>query len=136
MFRLFGIHLYCSMTNFLTSSSDLPARTCAWIEDRQNPTQQSWSNNFNAPFAAMNTDFGLITRVFDSTTERPVVVVSGIAAYGTIAAGEFLTNEKYMQMVAAKAPKGWERRNVQVVFSTSVINGNSGPPEILATHFW
>jgi hypothetical protein len=108
----------------------------AWIEDRQNPSQQSWTNNFRAPFAAMNQDFGMIARFFDPTIERQVVIVSGIAAYGTIAAGEFLTNEKYMRLVASQAPKGWERKNIQAVFSTRVINGNSGPPEILATHFW
>ena len=108
----------------------------AWIEDRANPSQQSWSNDFSAPFAAMNRDFGVIARVLDPTTERPIVIVSGIAAYGTVAAGEFVTNEKYMQMIAAKAPKGWERKNIEVVFATRVINANSGPPEILAMHFW
>jgi len=84
----------------------------------------------------MNRDFGVIARVLDPTTERPIVIVSGIAAYGTVAAGEFVTNEKYMQMIAAKAPKGWERKNIEVVFATRVINANSGPPEILAMHFW
>jgi hypothetical protein len=108
----------------------------AWIEDQQNPSQRAWTTDFNAPFSSFDEDYGIITRVRDTSTEQITVIASGIAAYGTIAAGEFLTNEKYMKMVADRAPKGWDRKNVQVVFSTRVINGNSGPPHILATHFW
>src|SRR5205085_9396049 len=107
-----------------------------WIEDQQNPSQKSWGTDVDAPFSSFAEDYGIITRVKDSSTEQLTVIVSGIAAYATIAAGEFVTNEKYMQMVADRAPKGWSRKNVQVVFSTRVINGNSGPPKILATHFW
>jgi hypothetical protein len=108
----------------------------AWIEDQQNLSQQSWATEFNAPFSSFDQDYGIITRVKDTSTEQMTVIASGIAAYGTIAAGEFLTNEKYMKMVGDRAPKGWERKNMQVVFSTRVINGNSGPPRILATYFW
>jgi hypothetical protein len=106
------------------------------IEDGQNPSRRDWVTNFDAPFSTFDQDYGIITRVVDPSTERVLVVASGIAAYGTIAAGEFLTSEKYMRMIAERAPAGWERGNLQVVFSTRVINGNSGPPRILATHFW
>jgi hypothetical protein len=107
-----------------------------WIQDQENPTQQNWHGYFNAPYSGFLTDYGMITRVIDQSTEKTVVIASGIAAYGTMAAGEFLTSEKYMQMVASRAPKGWGRKNLQVVFSTEVIGGNAGPPRILATHFW
>jgi hypothetical protein len=107
-----------------------------WIQDQQNPEQQNWQGHFNTPYSGFLTDYGLITRVLDQSTEKTVVIASGLAAYGTMAAGEFLTSEKYMRMVADRAPRGWEHRNVQVVFSTEVIGGNAGPPRILATHFW
>ena len=69
-------------------------------------------------------------------TERIVVVASGIAAYGTIAAGEFLTNPKYVELVAQRAPAHWERGNLEVVFSAGIVEGVTGPPQPLATHFW
>jgi len=107
-----------------------------WIQDRWHPERKDWGTSFVAPFSTFDKDYGVITRVMDPTTERMMVIASGIASYGTIAAGEFLTSDKYLQMVARRAPAGWERKNLQVVFSTNVINGNSGPPQILDTWFW
>jgi hypothetical protein len=107
-----------------------------WIEDQQNPTQRNWQGYLNAPYSGFLTDYGLITRVMDQSTEKMVVIASGIAAYGTMAAGELLTSEKYMKMIAARAPRGWGGKNLQIVFSTEVIGGNAGPPHILATYFW
>jgi hypothetical protein len=107
-----------------------------WIQDQQNPAQQNWQGHLNAPYSGFLTDYGLITRVMDQSTEKTVVIASGMAAYGTMAAGEFLTSERYMKMVTDRAPKGWDRKNLQVVFSTEVIGGNAGPPRILATYFW
>lgn len=109
-------------------------RGVGWIEDTQKPSQRTWSVHFKAPFSTFDKDYGVITRVKDPTTEQMIVIASGIASYGTIAAGEFLANEDYLRMVAERAPKGWEHKNVQVVFSTDVINGNSGPPQIVASY--
>jgi hypothetical protein len=39
-------------------------------------------------------------------------------------------------MIAERAPSGWEKKSVQVVFATKVFNGNAGPPRILAIHVW
>ena len=64
------------------------------------------------------------------------VVVAGMGKDGTSAAGEFVTDPRYLQMLADRAPKGWERKNLQVVLNTEVINGNVGPPRIVATYFW
>jgi hypothetical protein len=113
-----------------------PASRLGYIEDRNNPSRRDWGTDFGSSFAGFDKDYGMISRVFDPASERIVVIASGIASYGTIAAGEFLTNERYMEMVDRVAPKGWERKNIQVVFSTNVISGNSGPPKILATYFW
>jgi hypothetical protein len=65
-----------------------------------------------------------------------VVVVAGMGKNGTLAAGEFVTNSRYLEMLASRAPKGWEHKNLQVVISTEVVNDNTGPPQILASYFW
>jgi hypothetical protein len=113
-----------------------PVTQQAWIQDAQHPSRRDWSVDFNAPYSSFDQDYGVISRVWDSTTERMVVVASGIASYGTIEAGEFLTNPKYLKMLAERAPAGWERKSLQVVFATKVFEGNAGPPQILASHVW
>jgi len=65
-----------------------------------------------------------------------VVVAAGIAGFGTMAAGEFLTNPFYLEAIVKEAPRNWQRRNIQIVISTQVIGANSGPARVLATYFW
>ncbi len=108
----------------------------AWIHDAEHPEQQDRKVEWTGPYASFDEDYGIVSRVWDPTTEQIVVTASGIASYGTIAAGEFLTNPKYLAMIAEQAPAGWERKSLQVVFSTKVFNGNAGPPRILAIHVW
>jgi hypothetical protein len=88
------------------------------------------------PYLKLTQDYALISRVLDPTTDRMVVVAAGLLGYGTMAAGEFLTNPDYLAAVARLGPKNWERKNVQIVVATTVISGNSGPPRVIATYFW
>jgi hypothetical protein len=65
-----------------------------------------------------------------------VVLAGGLTGYGTVAAGEFLSNPAYLETVAANAPAKWAHKNVEVLISTKVINGKSGPPKVVTVHFW
>jgi len=107
-----------------------------WIKDRQRPADKSHLVNYTTPYLSLTEDFALISRVLDPTTERMVVLAGGLTGYGTIAAGEFLSNPAYMEAVAGQLPKNWERKNVQILIGTKVIGGKSGPPRVLITHFW
>jgi hypothetical protein len=107
-----------------------------WIQDRNAPSDRRWSIDANRSYLKTNQDYALISRIRDATTERMVVVAAGITNYGTIAAGEFLTDPSYMEAVAKSAPPRWERKNMQFVIATEVINGNSGPPRVVAAQFW
>jgi hypothetical protein len=89
-----------------------------------------------APVSTVNEDYALISRFWDATTDQAVVIAAGIGIYGTMAAGEFLTDPAYLSTLDKQAPGNWDRKNIQVVIATKVINGVSGPPRILATHFW
>ena len=108
----------------------------SWIADRQNPSKRDWVVAMRAPVSTVNEDYALISRFWDATTDQPVVIAGGIGIYGTMAAGEFLTDPMYLSKFADGAPDNWDRKNIQVVIATKVINGVSGPPRILATHFW
>lgn len=107
-----------------------------WIKDQRNPTLRDRAVNYSTPYLKLTEDYALISRVIEPTTERMVVVAGGLAGYGTMAAGEFLTDPGYMAALAKDAPKDWGRRNIQVVIATKVIGGNSGPPRIVDRYFW
>ncbi|MGA3042578.1 MAG: hypothetical protein ABSF54_17520 [Bryobacteraceae bacterium] len=107
-----------------------------WIKDRQNPSRRDRAVNYRTPYLSLTEDYALISRTLDPTTARMVVVAGGLTGCGTIAAGEFLTDPAYLEAMAKGAPRGWERKNIQVVLATRVIHGASGPPRILERHFW
>jgi hypothetical protein len=107
-----------------------------WIADRQNPARKDWVVNLTTPIPQLMKDYALVSRLLDPTTDRITVVAAGLRSYGTSAAGEFLTNPAYLMAIAKGAPRNWEHKNLQVVLATKVINGNSGPPRIVAIHFW
>jgi len=106
------------------------------IRDAQNPSRVQWRGDFQRPYSQVTEDYAIISRYLDPQAERMVVVVAGMGKDGTAAAGEFVTDPKYLGALASTAPHGWEHKNLQVVIATKVINGNSGPPRVLETHFW
>ena len=65
-----------------------------------------------------------------------VVVAAGVEMFGTLAAGEFLTNASFLEAALHDAPRDWQHKNMQAVIATKVIGGISGLPRVLATYFW
>jgi hypothetical protein len=53
-----------------------------------------------------------------------------------MAASQFLNDETLMSELQARAPKGWENMNLEVVLATDIVRGLGGRPTIVATHFW
>jgi hypothetical protein len=41
-----------------------------------------------------------------------------------------------MELIQSRAPAGWDRKNMELVLSTEVINGHSSPPKVEAAYFW
>jgi hypothetical protein len=107
-----------------------------WIKDAQNPSDKKHAVNYAMPYLKLTEDFALVTRMLDPITERMVVLAGGLTGYGTVAAGEFLSNPSYLETIAANAPAKWAHKNVEVLISTKVINGKSGPPKVVTAHFW
>jgi len=89
-----------------------------------------------SPYLNVTKDYALVLRVSDPKTDQMVVTVAGISAFGTLAAGEFLTNANEIRKIAAVAPKGWKQKNLEMVLSMDVIRGKPGHASIVATHFW
>jgi hypothetical protein len=77
-------------------------------------------------------DYALISRIWNSETGRVVVVVGGLYTYGTEAAGEFLSDPRWMQTISNVARLSDPHLNVQIVLGTTVTDGTAGPPRVLA----
>jgi hypothetical protein len=76
------------------------------------------------------TDYALITRIEHSETGKVMFIIGGLYAYGTEAAGKFITDPQ-LQNLTASIPINHPKRNLQIILQTDVIQGIPGPPKIL-----
>jgi hypothetical protein len=108
----------------------------ATLVDRKSPQPTSWATAWDLPYEKLSRDYALVARIHDSTTGQPVIIAAGISEEGTEAAGEILYNPVYLDSLLAKAPPDWEKKNMEAVIETQVIQGHSGPPNVLAVETW
>lgn len=66
-------------------------------------------------------------------TGHLAVIVAGVSLGGTIAAGQFLTNPGDVAQVMHESAG---RKNMEIVISTQIINGEPGNPRLEAAYFW
>lgn len=107
-----------------------------YIMDLRDPASRQWAVSSALPTAGDSVDYGLISRVTDSTTGGAVVAVAGIHHYGTEAAAECLTETTCLEAAAKLAPGDWKRTNIQIVLKTTVIGQNQGEPRVLVAYVW
>ena len=105
-----------------------------WIHDRTSPDKK-WFCTLGLHQEVV-VDFGVVTRLLDSKTGHAVVSVAGITAPGTDAAAQFVSDPEALSEWARTAPPGWEKKNMQVVVQTSVIDAGASPPHVVAAYFW
>lgn len=102
-----------------------------WIKERA-PNGRKWQ----ATHGNIGADYGLVTRLLDSSTGQFNVFVAGIEGSGSAAASELIVNPTYLQNALRNAPSNWAKMNVQILVKTEVHDNVAGPPEVLATYFW
>ncbi|HVZ84188.1 MAG TPA: hypothetical protein VG893_10985 [Terracidiphilus sp.] len=108
----------------------------ALLVDRKNPKPTSWATAWDLPYEKLSRDYAIVARIRDSITGQPVIIAAGISEEGTEAAGEILYNPVYLDSLLAHVPAGWENKNMEAVIETQVIQGHSGPPNVLAVETW
>lgn len=106
------------------------------ITDKQNPGQTKWVVSYATPLVKFTTEYGIVARLKSSISEKPIMVIAGLSAPGTIAAEEVVANPQYLEVFLKSAPTGWENKNIEAVIETQVIDGKTGPPSIIATYIW
>jgi hypothetical protein len=107
-----------------------------WIQDGRNPSRRDYLVDYDRPYLTLNEDYAIVARVKDPTTERIIVVLAGLAGFGTMAAGEFVANPEYMDAAIRKLGELGRKQNIEWVIATKVINGNSGPPRVMDQYVW
>jgi hypothetical protein len=106
------------------------------IQDRFD-SRNSWKADPNSTVDPNFTeDYAIISRILNSKTGEILITAAGIGQAGTRAAGEFLTNPSAMNSVMLRAPDGWEKKNMQIVLHTTVINSSPGRADVVATYCW
>jgi hypothetical protein len=100
------------------------------IQDRVDPNRH-WSAT-----GGFTEDYAIVSRILNSKTGSTVVTAAGVGQAGTRAAAEFITNPHSVAMMVKSLPKDWEKKNMQIVLHTTVINQIPSNPDIVATHCW
>jgi hypothetical protein len=96
-----------------------------WVVSR---LQQMTTNDYR--------DFAIVARFTDSTTGKLAIVAAGVGRGGTRVAGEFLTDPANLAQLERAPARGGNKKNMEVVLSTQIIDGQPGTPKIEASYFW
>ena len=115
-------------------------RQLLYIRDRQHPDSRDWAWNVgphpeerDRKSSTPLHDYALISRILDSETGHDVIVLGGLYAYGTQAAGEFLASRD-MESLPPGALLDRTHKHLQIVLETTVTDGTPGPPHVVAVN--
>jgi len=107
------------------------------IVDSMAPAQTRWVVDRSVQLATNNyRDYAIVARFTDINTGNLTVIAAGIGRGGTIAAGEFLTDPGDLAQIKRAAQEAGDKKNMEIVLSTQIIDGQPGSPKIEAAYFW
>jgi hypothetical protein len=106
-----------------------------WMIREQMSPNRKWLLEKTDP-QPIDHDYAVITRILDPARKRVVISAGGLNQFGTEAAGEFLVDDAAWKEFARTAPKGWEKKNIQIVLEMEVSNGKPVRPRTIASYLW
>jgi hypothetical protein len=115
---------------FVYESGDSPQMH---VQDKLDPSRSWWPKFLGEKDSD---DYAIVSRILDSKTGSVLVIIAGLTHRGTQAAGDFITNPELVAEFVKQAPKGWNRRNLQIVLHTNVVNDIPGSPTVVASYSW
>ena len=117
--------------------SNNPEMTQFRIVDAENPSQTNWGIDRQEQMTKNNyRDYAIVARFTDGNTGKLAVIIAGVGRGGTIAGGEFVSNPAYLAQLSNAARAAGNKKNMEVVLSTQIIDGEPGSPKVEATYFW
>ncbi|MGC2639328.1 MAG: hypothetical protein WA294_19240 [Acidobacteriaceae bacterium] len=103
------------------------------ITDKQE--NRSWKVHIK-PDGSTTDDYAIVSRLLSADGRETIMTAAGIGQYGTQAASEFLSSAAGIAQFARRAPRGWARKNLQIVLHIHVVDDVPGSVDIVATTFW
>jgi len=113
-----------------------PNSSILQVYDSSNPNGPTWKMDFAQTSEHVAEDYGIVARFYAPTTESTVVIAAGLGENGTAAAADFLLHSQYLKEIDPQSPAQWKNKNMELVIKTQIIDGNAGPPVIVARYFW
>ena len=114
---------FFAKTELLNGIEDTKDHSKVWMFDNALPAHG------NAP------DYANVASYFDTTIEQRVVVAAGVGRSGTVTATEFVTSADNLNAWMKQA-KVSSDKNVELVLSTDLLDGEPGPPHVIASYTW
>ena len=108
-------------------------KTASEIVDSQHPSTFWRFDNMQGTLGSSR-DYAIVASYFDPNIGQHVLVVAGIGMAGTEAAAEFVTSSD--ELKSWMAGFGSRDRNVELVLSTEILDGQPGPPHVIAVSHW
>jgi len=106
-----------------------------WIEDTSSPGKV-WSVNLDAPIKQVPSEYALITRALDPTTGQWWIGIGGTTVLGTLGSYPMLLDPAAVSALTSTLPRGWERKNVQIVVEFKMVDGSLGASRVVGTNVW
>ena len=106
-----------------------------WIEDTSNPGKV-WAVSLNAPIKQVPSEYALITRALDATTGQWWLGIGGTTVLGTIGSYQMLLDPNAISALTSTLPRGWERKNLQIVVEFKMVDGSLGASKVVETNVW
>ncbi len=108
-----------------------------WIVDSEAPDKSRWMIDRSVQMATNDyRDYAILARFTDPDTGNLTIVVARIGRGGTRVAGEFLSDNAHLTQLMRAAHAAGNKKNMEVVLSTQIIDGEPGTPKMEATYFW
>ncbi|MGA3334608.1 MAG: hypothetical protein ABSC62_10660 [Terracidiphilus sp.] len=108
-----------------------------WIVDSTAPDKTRWMIDRGAQMASDNyRDYAIVARFTDPNTGKLAVILAGIGPGGTRAAAEYITDSAYLTQLMRAAQAAGDKKNMEFVISTQIIDGEPGTPRVEASYFW
>ena len=103
------------------------------VRDRFDASRSWWPKISGGKFSE---DYAIVSRILDSKTGSVLVTIAGLDHTGTRAAGDFATNPQILGEFMKTAPKDWDKKNLQIVLHTNVVNEIPGSATVVAAYYW
>jgi hypothetical protein len=105
------------------------------VVDSQMPDRR-WSIPRIQPASDSVEGYSVVTRLLNSESGRPILLIVGLDPRDTQAAVEFVANDHLFEIFSRTAPPDWTRKNFQIVLHERIFGKSAGSLSVVASQLW